>query len=93
MSETETTAEAETPTPTDTVTTETGYSCRPGRDVASCEHVTSFLLARADGEAYWDCSGITPDQYRDLYRIEDPMGARHVIANTCACQRCEPTVH
>ena len=93
VSETETTAEAETPTPTDTVTTETGYSCRPGRDVASCEHVTSFLLARADGEAYWDCSGITPDQYRDLYRIEDPMGARHVIANTCACQRCEPTVH
>ncbi|QQR61274.1 FHA domain-containing protein [Candidatus Uhrbacteria bacterium] len=93
VSETETTAETETSTPTDTVTTETGYSRRPGRDVASCEHVTSFLLARADGEAYWDCSGITPDQYRDLYRIEDPMGARHVIANTCACQRCEPTVH
>lgn len=86
------TAETETSTPTEPVATETGYTCRPGREIDACDDVQDFLLARADGEAYWDCSDITPEQYRNLYRIEDPRAAmRHVIANTCACQYCEPS--
>lgn len=71
--------------------TTTGYSCRAGSEVASCHHVTDFLLAKADGAPYWDCSSISGEQYRNLYTIEDGAGARHVVANTCACQLCEPT--
>lgn len=89
------TAETETSTPTVEPATDTApgsYTCRPGREIDACDNLQDFLLARADGEAYWDCSDITPEQYRNLYRIEDPRAAtRRVIANTCACQYCEPS--
>jgi hypothetical protein len=87
----ETVAEAETSTPP---VPPTGYSCRPGDEVDTCDDVRDFLLSRAEGVAYWDCSGITPEQYRHLYRVEDTSASvRRIIANTCACQYCEPEVH
>ncbi|MCE9586417.1 FHA domain-containing protein [Candidatus Uhrbacteria bacterium] len=98
--ETETSTESETtsPTPTETAETDTstpstdpGYTCRPGSEVATCNRVADFVLARADGASYWDCSGITADQYHDLYTVEDPTGSRNIVMNTCACQLCEPT--
>lgn len=69
-----------------------GYSCRPGSEVTSCEHVAEFLLTQEDGAPYWDCSGISLDQYREMFTVEDPSGARSIVANTCACQYCEPIV-
>jgi len=87
--------EASTATPTVVATeteTSTGYDCRPGSTVTGCNRVEDFLLARAGGEAYWDCSGMDPDAYRDIYTVDDPTGtSRRVVANTCACQLCEPT--
>jgi len=74
------------------VVTNPGYTCRPGHEVTTCDNVRDFLLARAENSAFWDCSRISLDEYRDLYRVEDPNASpRVVIANTCACQYCEPT--
>lgn len=96
---TEETPVASTETETSTsstpvATADTGYTCRPGREVAGCGRVESFLLATAAGTAYWDCSGVTEEEYRNVYtRLESPTETGHVVANTCACQRCEPTAH
>jgi hypothetical protein len=104
--ETETSTESETSTPTETVTeTETstpivsetpsptaptGFTCRPGRERAGCDSVEHFRLGGGTG-GRWDCSELTYEQYRDVYRPTEPVGASpHVIANVCACQWCEP---
>jgi predicted component of type VI protein secretion system len=104
--ETETSTESETSTPTETITeTETstpvvsetssptvpaGFTCRPGRERTDCDSVEHFLLGGGTG-GRWDCSGLSYEEYRAVYRPTQPAGASpNVIADLCSCQWCEP---